>query len=115
MNTLRLFVLLLFTGLAPAALAGDTGKDASDQMQQQMRLMQSQMEKIANTRDPKERQRLLEEHGATMRDAMATMQGSRGGMMGGCMPMHQMMMEQMMDQMSQHQHWMMQAPTAPKK
>jgi hypothetical protein len=82
-------------------------------MQQQMRLMQSQMEQIARTQDPKERQRLLEAHRLAMSEAMANMRGSRGGMMGGCMPMHQTMMDQMMDQMSQHQHWMMQAPPAP--
>jgi len=69
-------------------------------MQEQMKLMQSQMEKLGKTRDPKERQRLLQEHMASMQAMMATMPGNSCDHM---MPMHQMMMDQMM----QHQHAMM--------
>jgi hypothetical protein len=53
------------------------------QMQEQMRAMQSQMDRLAKTEDPKERQRLLEEHWASMQKAMATMRGAWGGHMGG--------------------------------
>lgn len=53
------------------------------QMQEQMRLMQSQMERIAKTQDPAERQRLLEEHWASMQKAMGQMHGAWGGGMGG--------------------------------
>jgi hypothetical protein len=69
-------------------------------MQEQMKLMQSQMEKLGKTQDPKERQRLLQEHMASMQAMMATMPGNSCDHM---MPMHQMMMDQMM----QHQHAMM--------
>ena len=123
---------------APAAASTPVEADQRfEQMQDQMRLMQSQMEKINKTQDPQERQRLLEEHWNSMQKAMGTMM--MGGHMGGhhgmggpmmwkdyreltpeqlrerqymldrWMPMHQMMMDQMM----QHQHGMMQALPAP--
>jgi hypothetical protein len=124
---------------APAAAASTPAQadQRFEQMQEQMSLMQSQMEKIGKTQDPKERQRLLEEHWNSMQKAMGTMMmgghmGSDHGMGGPMMwkdyrelspeqlrerqytldrwmPMHQMMMDQMM----QHQHGMMQAPPGP--
>ncbi len=122
---------------APAASTPAQADQRFEQMQEQMRLMQSQMDKIDKTQDPKERQRLLEEHWNSMQKAMGTMmmggQMGDGHGMGGpmmwkdyrelspeqlrerqymldrWMPMHQMMMDQMMH----HQHWMMQAPPAP--
>src|SRR5690348_15399525 len=51
-------------------------------MQEQMRLMQSQMEQLAKTKDPAERQRLLESHWASMQQMMTTMHGAWGGMAG---------------------------------
>lgn len=45
-------------------------------MQEKMRLMQSLMEKIAATQDPKERQRLLAEHWTAMQAMMTTMHGA---------------------------------------
>ena len=65
-------------------------------MREHMRLMQSQLERLANTQDPKERQRLLDEHWSSMQDMMGTMQ---------CNP-------EMMGEMMHHRHGMMmrQAP-----
>jgi hypothetical protein len=85
--------------------AGNSNSDAAPPaaMQEQMKLMQSQMEQIAKTQDPKERQRLLQDHMAAMQKMLAGMQG----MSGGCMSMHPMM-----EQMAQHQHWMMMQPPA---
>jgi hypothetical protein len=52
--------------------------------QAQMRLMQEQMDRIRQTQDPQERQRLLQEHWATMQKARTAMHGMWGpGMMGG--------------------------------
>jgi TolA-binding protein len=98
-----LMAVALLAGHAAIAQAPPADVDQKvGQMQEQMRLMQSQMRRLNDTRDPNERQRLLEEHGATMQKMMASMEGA-------CMPMHQMMMDQMM----QHQHAMMQTPQAP--
>ncbi len=95
------------------------------QMQENMKVMQQQMEKIQATTDPKVRQKLMQEHMQTMQKNMQTMRGMGGPMMmgggqsggmgmGGCkntaadgmqkcgemleqrMDMMQMMMEQMM-------------------
>ena len=47
--------------------------------------MQEQMEKIRQTQDPQERQKLLQEHWVTMQSGMEMMQGMWGpGMMGCC-------------------------------
>lgn len=65
------------------------------QMREHMQSMQMQMDKIAKTQDPQERQRLLQEHWTSMQAAMSAMQGMWGpggagccggqGMMGGPM------------------------------
>ena len=56
------------------------------QVQENMGKMQEQMEKIRQTQDPKERQKLLDEHWATMQSTMGMMHGMWGrGMMGGPM------------------------------
>lgn len=70
---------------APAASTAVQTDQRFEQMQEQMRLMQSQMEKINKTQDPKERERLLEEHWNAMQSAMGTMHEAWGGMMGGPM------------------------------
>lgn len=58
----------------------------ADQVRQNIAKMQSQMEKIRQTKDPKERQKLLQEHWATMRSGMAQMHALWGSsMMGGPM------------------------------
>ncbi len=52
--------------------------------QAHMKRMQEQMDKIRQTQDPQERQKLLQEHYATMQSAMTAMHGMWGpGMMGG--------------------------------
>ncbi|ALE58944.1 hypothetical protein P0D87_19375 [Paraburkholderia sp. RL17-368-BIF-A] len=53
------------------------------QVQEQMKTMQAQMDQIRKTQDPQERQKLLEQHWATMQSAMTIMHGMWGpGMMG---------------------------------
>ena len=53
------------------------------QLQEQMKTMQAQMDQIRKTQDPQERQKLLEQHWATMQSAMTIMHGMWGpGMMG---------------------------------
>jgi len=51
-------------------------------MQERYRLMQEQMQKIRQTKDPKERQRLLQEHWQTQHEGMGGY-GMGPGMMGG--------------------------------
>ena len=52
--------------------------------QAQMKRMQEQMDKLRQTQDPQERQKLLQEHYATMQSAMTAMHGMWvPGMMGG--------------------------------
>lgn len=48
------------------------------QWQQKMNEMQAQMDQFRKTQDPKERQKLLDEHWATMRSAMSIMHGMWG-------------------------------------
>lgn len=55
------------------------------QLQANMKTMQEQMTKLQQTQDPRERQRLLQDHWATMQNSMTMMQGMWGpGMMGCC-------------------------------
>jgi len=86
------------------------------QMQENMKTMQPQMEKLRATTEPAERQKLMQEHMRTMqamRDMggpMMTVRGEHGGMMMGCkrgarkggmaagdMMQHHEMMEKRMD------------------
>ena len=57
-----------------------------EQMAEQMKIMRAEMQKIQQTDDPQARQKLLQEHWTTMRNAM--------GMMNGMMGMGPMMMGQ---------------------
>lgn len=52
-----------------------------DASQAQMKKMIAQMDKIRQTRDPKERQRLMQEHLQTMHEGAQAMRGTGGGMM----------------------------------
>src|SRR5262249_8502680 len=53
-------------------------------VQEQMKTMQAEMDKIRQTHDPQERQRLLQQHWSTMQSAMSAMHGLWGpGKMGG--------------------------------
>ncbi|WP_371365344.1 hypothetical protein ACA097_19475 [Pseudomonas sp. QL9] len=54
-----------------------------EQIQKQLATMQEQMQKFQGTQDPKERQKLLDEHWVSMQSAMASMHSLWGpGMMG---------------------------------
>lgn len=108
------------------------------QMQERMKEMQSQMERVYKTKDPDERRKLMLEHMESMNQGMKMMRGMGGGMMMGMMggksggmgsmmgdggkpvmdpKQRQDMMEKridmmhmMMEQMMQHQQ-MMQSPS----
>ena len=66
--------------------SGITADQYTEQMRSSTQRMQEQMGKIAQTTDPRERQRLLQEHWQDMYQSMQTMRGSGwmwgGGMMG---------------------------------
>ncbi len=78
----------------PAAKGGQATQEAPDvakfdkqmaQIQENLKTMQQQMDKIRQTQDPKERQRLLQEHWATMQSASGMMNGMWApGLMGCC-------------------------------
>lgn len=68
----------------PAATSKEADKQWAE-MQENMKKMQAQMEKIHQTTDPKEREKLLQEHMRTMEDTMQVMRGMGGGMMMGMM------------------------------
>ena len=55
--------------------------------QENMKLMQQQMDKIATTTDPKERQQLMKAHMQTMQENMKSMRSMGGPMMKGGMGM----------------------------
>lgn len=101
-------------------------------MQERMKTMHQQMEKIRATSDPKERQKLMQEHMRAMQDGMGMMRGMGGpmmmgmgggqkgamgagqkggmgpGMMGGDPKQRQEMMERRMDMMQMMMEQMMQ-------
>jgi len=106
---------------APASAGTDMSmhtqtEEPMSQMQDNMKAMQAQMDKIHGTTDAKERQKLMQEHMRAMQNNMKSMRGMGGSMMMGdkkggmaesdmmnCgemtgkrMDMMQMMMEQMM-------------------
>jgi hypothetical protein len=123
-----LTALALALPLAPVQ-AAEQSADAQKQMmqmQERMKTMQEQMNRVQQTTDPAERQKLLREHMQTMQEQMKDMRAMGGGMMMGMMrqgnekgmdggtmmdpksrgkmmqdrmDMMQMMMEQMMEQM----------------
>ena len=79
---------------APIASAQDkhahekpaAGKDVDNhmsQMREKMKAMQGQMDRIHQTTDPKERQKLMHEHMQAMQASMKAMRGMGGGMMKG--------------------------------
>jgi hypothetical protein len=125
---ISLTALALALPLAPNQ-AAEQSADAQKQMmqmQERMKTMQEQMNRVQQTTDPAERQKLLREHMQTMQEQMKDMRAMGGGMMMGMMrqgngkgmhggammdpksrgkmmqdrmDMMQMMMEQMMEQM----------------
>ncbi len=71
---------------APAkpAMSMDMDKEVS-QMEQDMKNLQLQMDKIHKTTDPKARQKLMDAHMQAMQETMKAMRGMGGPMMkGGC-------------------------------
>lgn len=138
MNTTRLSTilapLLLSTSMvyaqapAPPAATKPDAPAMMQHMQDNMKAMQDMMAKIHASKDPAERQKLMQEHSKAMHAQMDMMGGMRGGqmgmmkgdgMMGGdMMQQHQAMqgrmamMEMMMGQMLQHQEA---APAPPGK
>ena len=116
---------IAFAQTAPAKPAMSMGDKPMPAVDENMKKMQQQMDKIGTTTDPKERQKLMQVHMQTMQENMKAMRamgdpmpmddkkggGKMGGMMGGKkdgdlkdrqemtekrMDMMQMMMEQMM-------------------
>jgi hypothetical protein len=94
-NTLLFATLTALALSAPYAIAETAAKtdkkpvvsDAETDrlygaMQERYKKMQEQMGKIRQTKDPKERQRLLQEHWQTMHEGMGMMGGGMGGGMG---------------------------------
>jgi hypothetical protein len=119
----------------PAAKPG-AGMQMDSKLQQQMmnrmKEMQAHMEKIRQTTDPNERQKLMAEHMKSMQEGMQMMRGAGGGMMGmmggaagggmmgprggggqspQMMERRMDMMQMMMEQMMQHQQMMQSTPT----
>ena len=98
-------------------------------MQEHMKQMQAQLEKIRQTPDPAEKERLMHEHLAAMQDHMKMMQGMIGarppmGTDGTGMPAHVIdqrfrMLEQRIDALQQMMEQLMEtqknAPPPPKK
>ncbi len=84
----------LFAADAPADAGGQTKQEAPGttdfdkqkaQVQENMRAMQEQMDRIRQTEDPQARQKLLQDHWTTMQNNMQMMHGMWApGMMGCC-------------------------------
>lgn len=111
--------------------AGNPGMTMMDEkhmahMQERMKIMQAQMERIHKAADPAERRKLMQEHMQSMRDGMNMMRGMGGPMMGGgkgrgmmggdpkqreeIMERRMDMMHLMMEQMMHHQQLSQPAP-----
>lgn len=134
------------TGKSPEAKPSAPSVEEFDkqmgQPQETMKKMQEEMDKIPQTQDPQERQKLLQEHWAAMQNAMGMMRGPMmgmgmmgGHMMGGPMMwgdyrrltpeqlkerqymMNRMMgmQQMMMDQIMEHHYWMMPQTQPPPK
>lgn len=101
MKNIRLAVLFLAASLSPIwAVAAEQSQVTQTQQQtpsiaefdkqfsqaqETFKKMQAQMEKIQQTQDPQQRQKLLQEHWNTMQSGMSLMNGMWGpGMMGCC-------------------------------
>ena len=84
----------LFAADPPAGAGGQTKQEAPGttdfdkqmaQVQENMRAMQEQMDRIRQTEDPQARQKLLQDHWTTMQNNMQMMHGMWApGMMGCC-------------------------------
>jgi len=112
----------LAQGGPPAGKPGTAMMDDNQmaQMQERMKTMQAQMERLHKTTDPAERRKLIQEHMQSMRDGMTMMRGMGGpmmgmmgggkgrGMMGGDPKQREEMMERRMDMMHMMMEQMMQ-------
>jgi len=78
---------------AKPAMSMDDKQTQTPPSQENMKLMQQQMDKIATTTEPKERQQLMKAHMQTMQENMKSMRGMGGPMMKGGMGMGPGMME----------------------
>jgi hypothetical protein len=96
MRTKYLLAAACMTALAGAALAEEVHHSGAKptapgmnmgKMGETMQRMHEQMKQIQAASDPKERQRLVEEHMKTMQEAMPMMAGMKD--MQGCMGMMQ--------------------------
>jgi len=67
---------------ATPAMGMDMDRQMS-QMQASMKIMQQQMERLRTTTDPRERQKLMQQHMQAMQDHMKMMRGMGGPMMSG--------------------------------
>lgn len=76
------------------------------QIQENLQRMQVQMDKIRQSQDPQERQRLLQEHWTTMQSAMGMMHGMWGPGMMGCCASGPMMGRHMKDRHMMDRHMM---------
>ena len=71
-----------------AAAAAPSADQTIQKMQANTRRMQNQLEQMAKTKDPAQRQKLLQEHMQTMQENMLAGRGMMGGGMTDC-PMMQ--------------------------
>ncbi|MDA8257745.1 MAG: hypothetical protein M0Z99_19300 [Betaproteobacteria bacterium] len=131
-STLSMPILAAQDKVAPAkpAMSMDMGKQMP-KMQEKMKAMQAQMDKIHKTTDPAERQKLMQAHMQAMMENMEMMRGmggpmmmgggehggmkmgdKKGAMMGGDMMQHHEMMEKRMDMMQLMMEQMMQRDQA---
>ena len=83
-KTLISAACLVLAALATNARADDPKQSTGCNMdmapmQERMTRMRGQMEKIRATTDPKEKERLMEEHYKSMQQSMSMMQGMMGG------------------------------------
>ncbi|KKX57822.1 MULTISPECIES: hypothetical protein [Pseudomonas] len=157
MKNTRLAVLFLAASLTPLWVTAAEQSQATQtqqqtpsvaefdkqmaQAQETFKKMQAQMEKIQQTQDPQQRQKLLQEHWNTMQNGMSMMNGmwgpgmmGNGRMMGGkhmmgwqdysnltpeqksqrqyMMDRYTGMQQMMMDNMMRHQNYMQMQPMA---
>ncbi len=86
---------------------GGMGMMDMDRMQEHMKEMRQEMERIHRTDDPEERGRLMREHMEMMHEGMGGMRGMMGMGMGKSAEEHRQMMERRMDMMQEMMEQMM--------
>jgi hypothetical protein len=76
------------TSPGPPATAADLDKQTA-QMQENVKRMQRQMDRIHEAKDPKARHELMDEHAKTMQENVGMMRGMGGSVMTDTMREHQ--------------------------